>query len=85
MEIRLREQMSDEIGALRGEVQDLKTHMNAQVGRLIMLLEPGVRISRFDHPHKLRAVRCFLGVFGIFLDPLFLGRFLIKFLCPGLI
>jgi len=56
MEIRIREQMSNEINTLKNDVDELKNHMNLQVSRLIMLLEPGIRIKRHDHDHLIRAV-----------------------------
>ena len=60
MEIRIREQMTEEIDDLKTEVDALREHMNAQVSRLILLLEPGTRIKRFDHAHSVRAVHLHL-------------------------
>jgi hypothetical protein len=60
MEQRLTENLNDQISLLKNELTHLTDHMNGQVSRMIMLLEPSTRVTRTDHPHPLRPVHMHL-------------------------
>ena len=66
-ETRIRRDLKTEIRAIRQEIDSVRDHVDMRVSRVMLLLEPGVRISRRDHNHPLRAVhfhlwsRCFPG------------------------
>ena len=60
MEYRLKERMDDIEEKSLKKIEYLRSHMNSQISRIILLLEPGTRISRKDHEHPIRAVHLHL-------------------------
>ena len=55
-EIRIRREFREQVDLIRGEIVAVQEHIDHRVARVLLLLEPGIRIKRNDHPHPFRAV-----------------------------